>query len=363
MFKNLNLRIIDKYIAKHLLLGVFVVSSILLGIAWFSQIFRLLSYVVNDNIGFFTFLRLTSLLFPSLLSSIFPISLFVVVLFVYNKLVLDKELIVMQSVGQSTYDLTRPAITIAKIITGVCLFITIYLAPKYETKYKNFLFDSKNDVSALLIKEGEFNEITNGLVIYVNLAKNNILENIFIHDSRNKSKIRTIIAGKGMINTTQTNMIISLLNGSIQENNNGRLTIGTFEKYTADLGVIAKNYVRRKQINEYSLYELIFAKKLGLTNSTNYNSHLLEVHKRLLRPFLNLIFTLIALLGVFKSSFTGRGDTAKTSMAILFMVLTQMFYMRAFEFIRIHYKLFPILYLFTIVLIILLFKKLYKDKK
>ncbi len=356
-----QITITDKYIAKQILAGLFVVSSVLLGIAWFTQILRLISYIINDNIGFFTFLKLTSLLFPDLLTTILPISLFAVVLFVYNKLVLDKELIVMQAAGKSTKQLIRPAINITKIVMLVCFYITLYIAPKYETKYKNFLFDSKNNVSALMLKEGEFNQIASGLTIYVKKAQNNILDEIFIHDGRNKDRTRTIMASKGMLITTDSNMIISLLNGSFEENNMGKYTFGSFDKYTADLGVIAKNYIRKKHLKEFTFFELLLAKQLGYSDKESYPKYLVELHKRLLKPLYNIIFVLVSLIAIFKSSFTKRSSSKNMLFAISGMSTIQMLYLYSFEMLRRYYKLYPLVYLLTFAAIFILYKILYYE--
>ena len=236
-----EIKIIDKYIAKQVLFGLFIVSSILLGIAWFSQIIRLLSYLVNNNIGFWSFLKMTSLLLPDLLVIILPIGLFAVILFVYNRLASDKELVIMEAVGMSARDLSKPTLFLSVVITLLCFFITLYISPIYATKYRTFLFDSQNDISALLIQEGELNQITKGLTIYVRSSKDNILSDIFINDQRQKNRVRTILAEQGIVSTTNNNISLALVNGSIQEKAKEKYTFGTFEKYTADLGVVAKN--------------------------------------------------------------------------------------------------------------------------
>ena len=107
-------------------------------------------------------------------------------------------------------------------------------------KYKTFAFDAKNNISAILIQEGEFNQVTYGLTIYVKNANDNVLSGIFIDDQRNKNRTRTILAERGIVSTYGNNVTIALVNGSVQENNKGKFTFGSFDKYTADLGVIAK---------------------------------------------------------------------------------------------------------------------------
>ncbi len=357
-----KINIIDKYIAKQILFGLFIVSSILLGIAWFSQIIRLLSYLVNNNIGFLTFIKMTTLLFPDLLVIILPIAIFAVVLFVYNKLVSDKELVIMQAVGMSARDLARPALWIATIITLICFYITLHLSPIYAVKYRTFLFDANNDISALLIQEGEFNQITDGLTLYVKSSKDNILSDIFINDQRVKNRARTILAEQGIVSTSNNNVSLSLVNGSIQEKNKNRFTFGSFERYTADLGVIAKNSARSKKASELKFFELIFARELGYATEDNYSKYLVELHKRLLEPLYNILFTLIALIAIFKAPLNKRSNSRNMIFAVSSMAGIQMAYIAFFNLLRVHRNLYPLVYAITITTIFVLFRVLYTDK-
>ncbi|MCR5506626.1 MAG: LPS export ABC transporter permease LptF [bacterium] len=357
-----DIKIIDKYIIKQILFGLFIVSSILLGIAWLSQVIRLLSYLVNNNIGFWSFLKMTSLLIPDLLVIIFPIALFAVILFVYNKLTSDKELIIMEAVGMSARDLSRPTIILSIIITLICFLVTLYFSPIYATKYRTFIFDNQNDVSALLIQEGEFNQITEGLTLYVKSSQDNILSDIFINDQRQKNRVRTILAEQGIVSTTNSNISLALVNGSIQEKAKDKYTFGTFEKYTADLGVIAKNSVRSKRPAELSLFELLKAKDLGYADEQTYPKYLVEFHKRLIQPLYNIVFALIALLAIFKSALNKRSNSKNMIFAISGMVGYQMLYISLFDLIRVHPNLYPIVYVVTLFSIIVMLRFLYSDK-
>lgn len=363
--KNKEILILDKYIAKQVLFGLLIVSSILLGIAWFSQIIRLLSYLVNNNLSFTTFLKMTSLLLPDLSTIILPIALFAVILFIYNKLVSDKELIIMHSIGMSIKQLAKPTIVISLILTAICYYLTLTLSPIYARKYRTFIFDSKNDLSALLIKEGEFNQITQGLTIYVKNAHNNILSDIFIHDQRQPRNTRTIIAEQGIITTTPNNISLSLNNGSVQEKNNikGKYTFGNFGKYTADLGVIATSSTRNLKASELGFFELIYSKDLGYSNEKTYPKFLVELHKRMISPLYNIIFALVALIAILKSSLNKRNDNKNIMFAGIAMIGIQMFYIYFFNFLRVHPQLYPLLYISTIIFIYILFKVLYSEKQ
>ncbi len=262
----------------------------------------------------------------------------------------------------SARDLSKPALFLSTIITLLCLFITIYISPIYATKYRTFIFDSQNDISALLIQEGEFNQITEGLTIYVRSSKDNILSDIFINDQRQKKRIRTILAEQGIVSTTNNNITLALVNGSVQEKVKEKYTFGTFEKYSADLGVIAKNSVRSKRMGELGIIELINSKELGYANDSNYSKYLVEIHKRLIQPFYNLLFVLIALIAIFKSPLNKRSNSKNMFFAVFVMIVFQFLYISFFNFLRIHPNWYPLVYLFTITALIVMLRFLYSDK-
>ncbi len=269
----------------------------------------------------------------------------------------------MEAVGMSVRDLSKPVLSLSVIITLICFFITLYISPIYATKYRTFLFDSENDISALLIQEGEFNQITDGLTIYVKSSTDNILSDIFINDQRQKNRVRTILAERGIVSTSNKNISLALVNGSVQEKSHDKYTFGTFEKYTADLGVIAKNSVRSKRPSELSIIELINSKELGYATEESYSKYLVEFHKRLIQPLYNLIFALIALLAIFKSPLNKRSNSKNMIFSVFGMIGYQMLYISMFNMLRIHPKMYPVIYLFSFLSIVVMLKLLYSDKE
>jgi lipopolysaccharide export system permease protein len=353
--------IIDRYITRQILLGLVIVSSVLLGIAWFSQIIRLLSYLVNNNLSILTFLRMTSLLLPELVVIILPVAIFAVVLFVYNRMVSDKELVIMEAVGMTPRMLARPALRVSLAAVLFSYFLTLYLSPIYSVKYRTFAFEAKNDLSALLIREGEFNQLTAGVTIYVRNASNNVLSDIFINDARSEGGMRTIIAERGVVTTGRNNIVLSLENGSIQEKSKGKYAFGSFSKYTADLGVIATAGTRSQKANELGFFELVFARELGYADESRYAKYLLELHSRLLRPLYGLIFVLIALIAVLKSSLGSRTGGRNTALAICAMAGMQMLFISMDGFLVMYRRAYPLVYLFVFAFILASLKILYLE--
>ena len=66
--------------------------------------------IVNRGLSASTFLYVSMLILPGALALILPIALFAALLFVYQRLRADSELVVMSATGLGPWDLARPAL-------------------------------------------------------------------------------------------------------------------------------------------------------------------------------------------------------------------------------------------------------------
>ena len=102
--KKLNL-----YIIKQLFTGFALVTFSLMAILWLTQSLRFVQLVTNKGLPLGLFVQMTSLLMPRLFSLLSPIAMFAAVLFVYNRMLSDRELVVMKAAGISPWRNAVPA--------------------------------------------------------------------------------------------------------------------------------------------------------------------------------------------------------------------------------------------------------------
>ncbi|HYZ65066.1 MAG TPA: LptF/LptG family permease, partial [Acetobacteraceae bacterium] len=74
---------LDRYIFRQLLFALFAVTAGLVALIWLTQSLRFVELVVNRGLSMRVFLELTGLLIPNFIAVILPITVFVVVQFVY----------------------------------------------------------------------------------------------------------------------------------------------------------------------------------------------------------------------------------------------------------------------------------------
>ena len=318
--KKLNL-----YIIKQILIGFLLVSFSLMSIIWLTQSLRFVDLITNKGISISLFAELTSLLMPRIFTILSPISLFAAILFVYNRMLSDRELIVMKAAGISPWQNAKPALIFGIIMALFNVYVMNIAIPKAEDAFNDLQWRIKNDVSHLMFREGEFTTLQPNLTVFITSHQpDGSVGGILINDERNPKNHSTISAELGRIIHTDKGPRIILVNGNRQEvNNNGSFTSVTFERYSVDFG--GKNTKAKKAAGarQKKLSELLNAASNPELTPKEARRWIVEGNKRFTTPFLNIIYALLACTGLIIGNFNRRGQAKIVSISVSSMVLIQ----------------------------------------
>lgn len=316
---------LTRYMLKQQLIMMVFVTLGLLCVIWLSQSLRFVEMIVNRGLSISVFLQLTSLLLPSFLTIIIPISLFFVIVFSYNKLIQDRELIVMRSAGLSQWALAKPALGVALLSTCVCYFLTLFYLPYSYQQFKELQFSIRNDFSSVLLQEGSFTDL-DGLTVYVReVGRDNELLGILVHDSRDPDAQTTMMAKHGALLRTDEGPRIVLLDGNRQEVNaeDGTMSILYFDRYAVDIAHSSEDpALRYQEARERGVYNLLTGTPPDISEN-DIGAFRAEGHDRLISPLNAIAFASIALAVLVSSSFSRRGQNGRLLLAIGAMVLCQ----------------------------------------
>ncbi len=309
----------NKYIIKHLVHSTLLITVSLTSIVWLTQALRFVEFIVNQGVSITLFLHLTLLLVPSLLVMIFPPALFAAVLFTYNKLTSDSELIVMQAMGLSRWRLALPALIVATMVMLLTYSIAIYFQPVSYKKFKDMQTVLRDSYVSLLVQEGVFSNPVEGLTVFIRERDpNNKLYGILVHDNRQPSKSITLMAESGRLVESPQGPSFLLENGNRQEMNDGRLSLLNFEKYTLDISFYTNSLTKRKP----DMQELFLPELLGFTDETTLTETEItkrraEGHQRIIWPAYSLSLTLLALTALISGQFNRRGQWQRITFAVI----------------------------------------------
>ena len=259
-------------------------------------------------------------------SQLYPVFLFLAVIFFTSRLANNTEITAILSSGLSFQRFTKPFFISASIIVSFALFSGMFIVPKSNLNFNEFVSEyvkseEKRNTSRL------FKQINENEYIYVSSYDpsrkrgiNFTLENFDGNELKHKISATTIRWDDSIFRLTNYLKRTIINDQEILNKVTRKDTILDFD--IDDLAPL--NYVA-ETLNFFELNELIrYERRAG---SPLINSHLLVRHKRYTIPLSCFILTLIA---ISVSSFKKRGGTGANlaigvSLGFLFIFLDKIF--------------------------------------
>jgi len=315
------MRGLTRYVLRQTLMLTLAFTLVFSAAVWLVQSLRLIDLIVNRGLSLGVFLKLAILILPRFVEIVLPIAIFLAVLFSYNRLISESELIVMRASGLSQMTLARPALILAAGGALVLLALTTYLLPAAFREFKDLQFEIRGRFASALIQEGVFNTIADRFSVYIRTRdRRGELGGILIHDMRDPKKPVTLLAERGALVDGPEGPRVLMVNGSRQqyELETGKLAVLSFDRYTVELASNRDaSAARPREAEELYFHELIVgARAANLVG---------EMNLRLVTPLDALVLAWIPLVCLLSGDFNRRGQSrrilAATILAILFEVL------------------------------------------
>ncbi|MBI3451691.1 MAG: LptF/LptG family permease [Rhodospirillales bacterium] len=289
-------RRLTRYIFFQLTTVVVLVTVTLTCAMWLTQSLRFIELIVNRGLSVGAYFYLTMLLLPTFLSVMLPVALFTAVIF------------------------------LASGVVTIGYLLSLYLLPVSYSKFKDLEFNFRNDFSAILLREGVFNNVSPGITVYVRSREaTGEMLGIMIYDNRTPEKPVTVLAERGTLAMTDEGPRVIMVNGNRQQvdRKEGKLSLLYFERYSVDLGQLGRSGGERwREPSERFLGELLSP---GSSEADRVYAHKLraEAHTRLTQPLYALAFVMIGLAAMLSGEFNRRGQTRRVLVAIGLVVVLQ----------------------------------------
>jgi lipopolysaccharide export system permease protein len=309
---------LNRYILRQCFGVMIFVTAALSAAIWLAQSLRLIDLIVNRGLSIDVFLYLAALILPRFLDIVLPIGVFIAVLFTFNRLTAESELVVMRSSGLSHVALAKPVLMLAGIAFLVLMSLSVYFLPASNRAFKDLQFEIRNRFVLSLIQEGTFTTISDKLTIYVRSRDDRgEVTGLLINDSRNPQRQVTIVAERGAFVDLPSGSRIVMVNGNRQQfdTETRKLSLLTFESYTLDLDTLHDApVVRFREPQERFIDELFFPPK-DVEGSLR-QGFVVEAHQRILVPLSAFSFSLIPLACLLPGELNRRGQLKRVLLAI-----------------------------------------------
>ncbi len=311
------MKTINRYFIRQLGMIFMLLLLILTGLAWMVQIVAMMKFLVNYGVELSSFLGLTAMMIPFIVSIILPFVTFITVLFVYNKMIGDNEVVVMASSGCSPAQIARPALFLAGILVAVHFVLNLWVVPITQAKFYDTQWNLRYGLAHMKLQEGAFTELSRGLVVYVDKVSGHDLSQVMLSDMRDTKSQVTIFAKTGKLVATMRGLSIVMTDGSLHAVNNGSV-IGTFDTFDMDLSIAEKNNDTAFKARRMSTGALVKSLQTELAPK-QYKTVMSELCNRLFGPTMNFILVAICLAVLLRSSLLRRRTSFAPAVSVLCM--------------------------------------------
>ncbi len=332
------MKIFDRYIFRNLLIAAIFVAVTLIIVVFLSQSMQFLEMVLDSSASGGSFWLLTLLAMPRFFEIIVPLAMMAATIFIYNRMMIDSELAAIRSAGFSPMQLARPAIMLALCVTMFLWVMTMWIAPKSLSNMYHMRQIIKSQFSALLFHDGVFNQVNDGLTVYIReRSRDGELHGVMIYDGRTSvKKPSAILAKRGMMVSDESGEKVIVYDGSRQEYDpvTRKLQRLNFERYTVDLPDSAPLRERWREPDERTVIELLNPDMTNKRDAENIRDFRVELHRRFISPLLALAFTMISCAGLLLGPTDRRGQGWKIAGCIIAASMTQALFLSSFSLAR-----------------------------
>ena len=254
-------------------------------IIWITQAVRLLDLIGEDGNSIVTYFLYILAILPKIISKLSLIIFFISFIITISKFEDQNELKALWFSGLDQKKFINYLVKFSILFVFLLILIRTFIVPYFSNYSRYLLLNSGVGSLGPLIKYNNFNNPLKKITIYVG-KKNQIneLEDIILFEDNKEGKSRTIIAKSGAIFTENNKNLLVLINGSIQEQNEGKISILDFDKITLDLNQYGKKTAEYYKFNEMNTIELF--QRLKDKNDYQIPEVIKELNDRIFYPFL-----------------------------------------------------------------------------
>ncbi|HOL74341.1 MAG TPA: LptF/LptG family permease [Bacteroidales bacterium] len=227
--KQLDLYLIKSFIGPLLVTFFIAIFVLLMQFLW-----TYIDELAGKGLSMGIILQLMYYASATFVPMALPLAILLSSLMTYGNLGENYELIAAKASGISLWQLMKPLVIIAIILTGVTFYFSNNILPKANLKMMSLLRDVRQQKPTLNIREGIFNKDLDNYVIKVGKKDKDgkHIENIVIYDHSNYGPaLRITTAKNGIMETTQDQryLVFTLYDGmsymEIREKRNDYYTI------------------------------------------------------------------------------------------------------------------------------------------
>lgn len=302
----------DRYILRQLvtLFGFF--SFVLVSVYWVNQAANLFDDLIADGQNLGVFLEFSALTLPWIVQLILPVAAFVATLYIFNRLISESELVVLQTAGLSALRLLRPVIVFGVLMALLIGLLSNVLVPNARSQFIDRQSEVQGDLTGRFLRAGEFIHPTRGLTVYIReISELGEFQDLFLQDTSTEGVEVTYTATTALLVRSSTGPRLVMFDGIAQslDLETGRLATVSFSDFTYNVGsLVDDGSPRRIEVRELPTLLLINADaQMAEALDLDLARMVSEGHDRLAQSLFVLVVPLIAAASLMLGSFSRFG--------------------------------------------------------
>jgi lipopolysaccharide export system permease protein len=207
--KNQTLKTLHLYLTRQVLatLGMTVLVFtfvLLLG----NLLKEILSLVINHQATGGLVLHALALLIPYVLAFSLPIGMLTAALLVFGRFSADQELTAARAGGLSLVSLATPILILSLILSGVCAWLNLQVAPAARVAYKNLLYEAGMAQPTRALQANQYLELGKYTMYVSKVDKDGIhVEGVLLYQYDDAHDLKAVIRSPTGEIRSQTNVI------------------------------------------------------------------------------------------------------------------------------------------------------------
>lgn len=231
------MKVVERYILRRAFMLFIGAMAWTLAIVWTTQVLARIDLVTDSGQSALTFFEVASLIIPSIIPIVVPFAVVVAVAQTLSVMNSDSELVVINAAGASRMTVLKPIMLLAVAAAIFCLIVQNFVDPYARQRNRNLIANARADFLTLLIQEGTFRKIEDGLFVQIGKRfPGNKLGEIFVADSRQEGVDLVYYAKTGAVIDEGNDKALLMSDGVVHRKvPGGEISIIRFTSYAFDL--------------------------------------------------------------------------------------------------------------------------------
>jgi lipopolysaccharide export system permease protein len=291
------MKLIERYILRRASLMFVATLLPLMGIVWVTQALTSINLVTDSGQSIFAFLKLATLILPSVIPIILPFALVIGVSQTLTVMNTDSELTVLNAAGSSRTTIVRPIMILAIAMSFVSFAVDNFVEPYSRMAVRQMIATANADMLSSVVQENTFRKVTDGLYVQVAERRNGgVLHGLFVADTRDPRFEMVYYAREGAVDENSSALVMK--DGEVHRKlPDGNVSIIKFDSYAFDLADLTQSAgsanIRPK---DRDLPYLLNPDPEDSHYKNNPGSFTAELHRRFTEWLFPAVFGLIALV-------------------------------------------------------------------